>query len=151
MSLDDYKDKAKEALETLYDIEEVINSALEESDDYWTWAGFFKDKKDEILPVKDKGKAAVDQLQESVESIRESLPEEELSDVFDELDRRKQRILDVVEELREFAGVKAAIMQGDKLAGLMEKLLDRFRDTSESVEELLDRLEDKASSSDLTD
>lgn len=146
MGLDEYRQKAKEALETLYDIEGIIDSALEDSDDYWTWAGFFKDKKDDILPVKDRGKEAVDQLQESVESIRESLPDGELSDVFDELDRNKQRILDVVEELREFAGVKAAIMQGDKLAGLMEKLLDRFRDTSESVEKLIDRLEEKVSS-----
>lgn len=143
MSLNNYKEKARNALETLYEIEDIIESALADSDDYWTWAGFFKDKKDDIMPIKDRGQEAVAQLQESVESIRETLAEGELSDVFDELDRNKERVKDVVDEIREFAGVKAAIMQGEKLAGLLDKLLDRFRDTSESVERLLEKLDQR--------
>ncbi|MFB6344422.1 MAG: hypothetical protein ABEK50_01430 [bacterium] len=145
MSLSEYRQQAKEALETLYEIEDIIESALADSENYWTWAGFFSDKKEEILPLKDRGKQAVDQLQESVESIRSSLEGGELSQVFDEIDRNKERVIDVVDELREFAGVKAAVMEGDKLADLLDKLLDRFRDTSEAVETLINKLQDRDS------
>jgi methyl-accepting chemotaxis protein len=135
------KQQARDSLDTLKDIAVKIEDALSESDDYWTWATFYKDKKDELLPIKDKGKQAVDQLQESVESLREK-SESSYDQFFDEIDEKKARVADVVDELREMGSVKAAVLNGDELADLLRKLLDRFRETSQSVEALLEAMDE---------
>jgi uncharacterized protein YoxC len=141
MSMSDLKQQARDSLNTLDNIAKQIEDALSESDDYWTWATFYNDKKDELLPIKDKGKKAVDELQESVESLR-SQCESNYDQIFNEIDEKKAKVADVVDELRDMGSVKSAVLNGDELAGLLRKLLDRFRETSRSVETLLDSIDE---------
>lgn len=142
MSVSDLKESAQESLDVLYDIAEKVESALDEADDYWTWAGFFNDKKDELMPVKDRVQEAVSQLQDSVEELRERIDDSSYEDLFEEIDRKKQSVKDVVDEIRDTTTLKTVAMNGDALADLMDVLLDRFRETSDAVERLLDALED---------
>lgn len=142
MSVSELKESARESLEVLHEIAEKIEAALGEADDYWTWAGFFSDKKDELMPVKDRGQEAVSNLQESVEELRERIDGTAHESLFEEIDERKDRIKDVVDEIRDTATLKTVAMNGDELAELMDVLLDRFRETSEAVERLLDSLEE---------
>jgi uncharacterized protein YukE len=140
MDTSELKSSARDSLETLYDIAEKIESALADQDDYWTWAGFYKDKKDELMPVKDRGQEAVQRLQESVEGLREQVSSGEYDDLFREIDERKESVREVVDEIRDSASLKTVAVNGEKLADLLEDLLDRFRETSESVEDLLSEL-----------
>lgn len=140
MSISEYKEKAKESLQTLYEIAETLEEALDEADDYWTWPGFYADKKDELMPIKDRGKEAVDKLQESVESLRELDTENQYDDFFSDIDEKKEAVKDVVDSLREMGSVKNAIMNGEVLADLIDDLLDRFRETAHKVEDLLDAM-----------
>jgi uncharacterized protein YukE len=140
MDTSELKSSARDSLETLYDIAEKIESALADQDDYWTWAGFYKDKKDELMPVKDRGQEAVQRLQESVEGLREQVSSGEYDDLFRKIDERKESVREVVDEIRDSASLKTVAVNGEKLADLLEDLLDRFRETSESVEDLLSEL-----------
>ena len=142
MDTSELKSSARDSLETLYDIAEKIESALADQDDYWTWAGFYKDKKDELMPVKDRGQEAVQRLQESVEGLREQVSSGDYDDLFREIDERKENVRAVVDEIRDSASLKTVAVNGEKLADLLEDLLDRFRKTSESVEDLLSKLEE---------
>jgi methyl-accepting chemotaxis protein len=142
LSLTANKERARESLNTLYEIAEKIESELAESDDYWTWATFYKDKKDELMPIKDEGKQAVEQLQDSVEALREMDSSGEYSEIFERIDRRKEKVGEVVDSLREMGSIKNAIMNGGELADLLQDLLERFRETSDAVESLLDAMEE---------
>lgn len=142
MSIDETKNSARKSLETLHDIAEEIEEALAESEDYWTWAGFYNDKRQELMPIKDRGKEAVDNLQEQVEKLREFDSDNNYENFFNEIDRKKERVGDVVDSLREMGSVKNAVMNGEELADLLRDLLERFRETSQSVDKLLEAMEE---------
>lgn len=141
MSIDEYKKNAREALDTLYDIEDQIEDALADSDDYWSWAGFFKDKMDTLMPVKETGKEAVSTLQDSVDALKTELEESKLQNFFDEIDKNKDAVKEVVDEIRDTADITTVALHGETLAELLQDLLDEFRNTSESVENLLEAIE----------
>jgi len=141
MDTSELESQARENLETLDEIAEKIEAALAAQNDYWTWAGFYKDKKDELMPVKDRGQEAVQQLQESVEELRERVADGN-EELFQEIDEKKKRVRRVVDEIKESASLKTVAVNGGKLTDLLEDLLNRFRGTSQAVEDLLSELDE---------
>ncbi len=94
------------------------------------------------MPVKDRGQEAVQKLQESVENLRDQVPSGTYEEYFLEIDDKKQRVREVVDEIKESASLKTVAVNGEKLANLLENLLDRFRETSQAVENLLSEMKE---------
>lgn len=133
--------ETQSCLRDLRNIADGLERMLERSDEYWTWAGFFKDMKDELLRVKDHAEDAGRTLENNLETLRETELDPESEQLLKRIDKKRDDLERKGKSITDKADISTVALEGEHLASDLRETLHLFRETSDLVEELLNRVE----------
>lgn len=135
-SVDTAKNNIKNKIDELYSIISYAKSILNESDNYWSWATFFKDKKDDLMQVKEKGKAIFNELKKDLKIIRNKSGTN-LDNHFNRLEKQREAIRKQIDKVKKNANIQTATTQGERLAGMLHTLLEQLNKAATELERVV--------------